>query len=344
MYRDNYEKHVPTCPKTVPVVDQYLWKERDTNKYTCTNGVSHPIYDCKGDVSFTLPLEMYPPAGKVHPQIALSNRMHYNYRMSPDFVELAREGYDADTSAIQYDLLDQGSFDMDAPPFFRQKEGFTQESNQRPYIPKSAPGLHEETPLEECTRLCTTIAKQAPSLGREGFTQESNQRPYIPDSAPGLYKGNHQEECELLCRTLIDQKDGGFGKEGYGGDRGEVCTYGLCNNIGTGREGYGSASSIQFDLLDQGSFNMNVPGYFGHSTSIPRPRRRPPVTNLQKFLQPWNPDIFSNESQSERFAQIPTPSANFPLEYQSPLMQPPHTLRTPYGIRPGSECKGLYGV
>lgn len=256
MYRDNYEKHVPTCPKTVPVVDQYLWKERDTNKYTCSNGVSHPIYDCKGDVSFTLPLEMYPPAGKVHPQIALSNRMHYNYRMSPDFVELAREGYDADTSAIQYDLLDQGSFDMDAPPFFHQKEGFER-----------------------------------------------------------------------------------------GGDRGEVCTYGLCNNIGTGREGYGSASSIQFDLLDQGSFDMDVPGYFGHSTSIPRPRRLPrlPVTDLQKFLQPWNPDIFSN-SQSESFAQIPTPSANFPLEYQSPLMQPPHTLRTPYGIRPGSECKGLYGI
>lgn len=286
MYRDNYEKHVPTCPKTVPVVDQYLWKERDTNKYTCTNGVSHPIYDCKGDVSFTLPLEMYPPGGKVHPQIALSNRMHYNYRMSPDFIDISKEGYDADTSAIQYDLLDQGSFDMDAPGFFRQKEGFTQESNQRSIMPTSSDS----------------------NLGLRRFGDGDRRR-----------------------KERLHQID--------------LCEYGLCDGTNTGLEGYGSASSIQFDLLDQGSFDMDAPGYFGHSTSIARPRRLPrlPITDLQKFLQPWNPDIFSNSQPSESFAQIPTPSANFPLEYQSPLMQPPHTLRTPYGIRPGSECKGLYG-
>lgn len=297
MYRNNYKKYVPSCPKTVPVVDQYLWKERDTNEYTCNNGVSHPIYDCKGDVSFTLPLEMYPPGGEIHPQIALSNRMHFNYRMSPDIaVELqdiikgnegyhpSMESYDASANPMQYHLLDQGSFDLDVPSFFHQppmskhaKEGYymQQETNQRPCVPG--------------------YPCDAPS--------QPQSRPITPPPTP-LY---HPPMLPL-----------------------------------GGREGYGNTNPIQYDLLDQGSFDLDAPPFFHQPQRRPSiPTRRQESSMALNMLSPWNPDLFSQ--RSERFSNIPTPSSDFPLQYQSPLMQQGYTLRTPYGIRPGSECKGLYG-
>lgn len=91
MDRNLHPKYKPECPRHASLVDQYMWKEKDTNKYMCYNGISHPIYDCKGEISYSLPLEMYPPVNRVHPQIDMVRRMHFNYRGSPD--KYYREGY-----------------------------------------------------------------------------------------------------------------------------------------------------------------------------------------------------------------------------------------------------------
>jgi hypothetical protein len=73
-------KYIPECPRHIGIVDQYTWAQKDTNKYMCYNGISHPIYDCKGDINYSLPLEYYPPNNDVHPQIKLVKRQHLNYR------------------------------------------------------------------------------------------------------------------------------------------------------------------------------------------------------------------------------------------------------------------------
>lgn len=87
-------RYIPQCPRNIGIVDQYMWPQKDTNKYMCYNGISHPIYDCQGMINFTLPLEMYPPDGDVHPQIKLINRMQLNYRQPYIFREPLQEGYD----------------------------------------------------------------------------------------------------------------------------------------------------------------------------------------------------------------------------------------------------------
>jgi hypothetical protein len=60
-----------------------MWKDKDTTKYKCFNGISHPIYDCQGMINYSLPLDKYPPAHSIHPQIPMVHRMHMNYRDSP---------------------------------------------------------------------------------------------------------------------------------------------------------------------------------------------------------------------------------------------------------------------
>ena len=80
MDRNLHMKHVPVCPRNIGIVDQYSWAEKDTNKYACYNGISHPIYDTKGWINYGLPLEMYPPVDAVHPQIAMVKRGRMNYR------------------------------------------------------------------------------------------------------------------------------------------------------------------------------------------------------------------------------------------------------------------------
>ena len=80
MDRSRHPKYVPNCPRHAAQVDQYMWPQKDTNKYMCFNGISHPIYDCKGWVSYSLPLEEYPPADGIHPQIAMTGRLHLNDR------------------------------------------------------------------------------------------------------------------------------------------------------------------------------------------------------------------------------------------------------------------------
>ncbi len=84
MDRNRHKKHIPFCPRNVPPVEAYMWKDKDTNDYRCFNGISHPIYDCKGEINYTLPLEQYPLVGSVHPQINMTRRMHLQWRGEPD--------------------------------------------------------------------------------------------------------------------------------------------------------------------------------------------------------------------------------------------------------------------
>ena len=83
MDRGGHMIHIPKCRRNIGLPNQFAWKEKDTNKYSCTNGISHPIYDCKGWINFSLPLEMYPRVGEVHPQIEMTRRMHMSYRGNP---------------------------------------------------------------------------------------------------------------------------------------------------------------------------------------------------------------------------------------------------------------------
>jgi len=85
MDRQLHKKWFPNCPRHAAVVDQYMWPQKDTTAYRCYNGISHPIYDCKGWVNFSLPLEMYPPVHQVHPQIAMVRRPHQQYRGTAKF-------------------------------------------------------------------------------------------------------------------------------------------------------------------------------------------------------------------------------------------------------------------
>ena len=81
--RNWHKKFVPPCKRNIAPCDTVSWENPDTNTYLCTNGISHPIYDCKGWVNYSLPLEMYPPANEIHPQIEMTRRMHLNWRMNP---------------------------------------------------------------------------------------------------------------------------------------------------------------------------------------------------------------------------------------------------------------------
>jgi hypothetical protein len=93
MDRNLHKKYVPQCPRHAAVVDQYMWADKDTNRYKCYNGISHPIYDCKGWINFSLPLEYYPPVDRVHPQIEMTRRMHLNWRGDPYKEVAVNEGY-----------------------------------------------------------------------------------------------------------------------------------------------------------------------------------------------------------------------------------------------------------
>ena len=82
MDRHLHPKYYPKCPRNIGLVDQYSWTDKDTNEYTCQNGISHPIYDCNGWIQFSLPLDMYPPINDIHPQIKMTKKMHLNWRES----------------------------------------------------------------------------------------------------------------------------------------------------------------------------------------------------------------------------------------------------------------------
>nr|QBK86626.1 MAG: hypothetical protein LCMAC102_04220 [Marseillevirus LCMAC102] len=109
MDRQLHKKYNPQCPRQAGLPDQYMWKEKDTTYYKCYNGISHPIYDCKGWINYSLPLEMYPRVNTVHPQISMVNRMHMNLREDPNvFVreEFSHEDRNlARTEGFYYDVL-----------------------------------------------------------------------------------------------------------------------------------------------------------------------------------------------------------------------------------------------
>lgn len=71
MDRDKHKKYVPYCPPNIPVVDQYMWSGKDKKMAhaNCLNGLSQDIYNCRGELSRTLPLEMYPKVNEIHPQV-----------------------------------------------------------------------------------------------------------------------------------------------------------------------------------------------------------------------------------------------------------------------------------
>jgi hypothetical protein len=80
MERDGHVRHIPFCETRVPLVDQYMWPEKDTTERICHNGVSHPVYACNGVISRTLPLDMYPKVNEVHPEIRMSSQPHFGIR------------------------------------------------------------------------------------------------------------------------------------------------------------------------------------------------------------------------------------------------------------------------
>lgn len=107
MDRHLHKKYIPTCNRNIPLISQYLWKDKDTNKYKCHNGISHPIYDCKGWVNFSLPLELYPKVNEIHPQIEMTRRMHLNWREDPTrLIELRKRN---DYESFQFDKNDYDS-------------------------------------------------------------------------------------------------------------------------------------------------------------------------------------------------------------------------------------------
>lgn len=78
MDRNLHKKYIPNCPKNIALVDQYMWNTKDTSSYGCQSGLSHTIYNCNGDISYSLPLFMYPPVNKIHPQIKLQQQENYD--------------------------------------------------------------------------------------------------------------------------------------------------------------------------------------------------------------------------------------------------------------------------
>jgi len=82
MDRHLHKKYIPQCARHIAIVDQYMWDKKDTNSYTCINGISNPIYDCKGWINYTLPLDMYPRVNEIHPEIMESRNYHLNKRPS----------------------------------------------------------------------------------------------------------------------------------------------------------------------------------------------------------------------------------------------------------------------
>ena len=112
MDRNLHPKFIPPCKANISLVDQYSLPEKDTNKYMCTNGISHPIYDCKGWVNYSLPLELYPPENEIHPQIEMTRRMHLNWRMDPTKIVHLRQQYkpykNNYTEGFQYDDIESG--------------------------------------------------------------------------------------------------------------------------------------------------------------------------------------------------------------------------------------------
>lgn len=80
MDRSSHKRYMPYCETRYALVDQISFPEKDTTERTCQNGLSHPIYSCRGEISRTLPLTMWPKVNEIHPQIYPSSQPHFMVR------------------------------------------------------------------------------------------------------------------------------------------------------------------------------------------------------------------------------------------------------------------------
>lgn len=79
MDRTRAMKYVPPCSNKPALPDQYMRAVKDTNDYPCVNGVAGPIYDCNGNINYTLPLDRYPNWYQIHPEIRLAQKRMLPY-------------------------------------------------------------------------------------------------------------------------------------------------------------------------------------------------------------------------------------------------------------------------
>lgn len=107
----SHRRYVPFCETRIAPVDQYMFREVDTTERTCTNGVSHPIYSCRGEISRTLPLTMYPKVNEIHPQIFRSSQPHFGVR-DPSMARMVeRDQLDKARGRLEGFYVDGGEYD-----------------------------------------------------------------------------------------------------------------------------------------------------------------------------------------------------------------------------------------
>lgn len=138
--RYSHKRHIPFCPTQVPMVNQYMWPEKDTNEYLCVNGLSHAIYACDGSIARTLPLEMWPRVNEIHPQIAQSRRRHFALRSQP-----ARDVFKSAFALQQRDNRLEGMYRGVIPPR-NERFMFAEDPSDPPlghnyFPPRDEPGL-----------------------------------------------------------------------------------------------------------------------------------------------------------------------------------------------------------
>lgn len=95
MDRNLHKKWIPLDRGRIAPCDQYMFPEMDKTERLAENGVSQPIYACNGNISYTLPLHMYPRGNKIHSQISRSQIPHFPIRDSDTlrFVEEIQRQY-----------------------------------------------------------------------------------------------------------------------------------------------------------------------------------------------------------------------------------------------------------
>lgn len=88
-------RYIPVCPPAVALVDQYNWKDKDAKlEYgLCNNGIGQPIYNCQGNISRSLPLEMYPKVNEIHPEVRMMQNYIYDKRYPRNTYKVPVESY-----------------------------------------------------------------------------------------------------------------------------------------------------------------------------------------------------------------------------------------------------------
>jgi hypothetical protein len=107
----SHRRYVPFCETRIHPADQYMFPEVDTTERTCQNGVSHPIYSCRGEISRTLPLTMYPKVNEIHPQIFRSSQPHFGVRDPAMARMVEMDQLDKARGRIEGFYVDGGEYD-----------------------------------------------------------------------------------------------------------------------------------------------------------------------------------------------------------------------------------------